>query len=175
MSNNWGRYFCLSLSTGCLFLKTRKPHKSSPSSDIPTLSSKGTRIATKWMQKQKGISRQKRAICQWICHKEVNPQCAHGLLSGLRVSWLTQPYPEVLFAPQFDIFLSFWEMIIVFHIWNSSHLCLASFAILRVARGTILKWMCFVFYSWEKGEGKPGPSIFQTYPPFRARSRRICC
>ena len=54
----------------------------------------------------------------------------------------------------------------VFHIWNSYHLCLASFAMLRVARGTILKLICWVFCLSVRNRRKQaciGPSIYQTH------------
>lgn len=66
----------------------------------------------------------------------------------------------------------------VFHIWNSYHLCLASFAILRVTRGTILKLICWVFCLSVRNRRKQAQFEYLSdtcRPSARARSRRICC
>lgn len=174
------------MSTANLFFKTWKPgtfhllvfYLILPNSH---LNSKGTWIPTKWMQKQKGLFTAGKCYVQmnvwqggeswrvWVCPWSVLRVEAE--LADLAFPWgLVYPtgwcFSQLLGGDN------------VFHIWNSYRLCLASFAMLRVVRGTILKLICWVFCLSVRNRRKQAWSEYLSdtcRPSARARSRRICC
>lgn len=167
---------CPWVREGCLFFKTWKP----PSSIFWYMSTKFPKHLNYYQVNAKAERHftARKSYMQMNVGQGVSPPVCTR--SALRVEGKLAD-PAFPWGPIYPTGWSFSQLLggdNVFHIWNSYHLCLASFAILRVVRGTILKLICWVFGLSVRNRRKQAWSQYLSdtcRPSARARSRRICC